>query len=81
VPATVAGAGNRRGEPISIDEAEDHVFGLCLLNDWTCYNDGDTVVTRGWCVREGHVRIGFGECRGTVAPPVQYTAGGRGHAT
>ena len=30
--------------------------------------DGDTVVLRGWCDRPGHVRIGFGECRGTVIP-------------
>lgn len=27
--------GNDLGEPISIDEAEDHVFGFCLLNDWS----------------------------------------------
>lgn len=30
--------------------------------------DGDTVVLRGWCQREGAVRIGFGECRGQVVP-------------
>ena len=29
------GPGNRRGEPIGVDTAEDHVFGLCLLNDWS----------------------------------------------
>jgi fumarylacetoacetase len=29
------GPGNSLGEPISIDEAEDHVFGVCLLNDWS----------------------------------------------
>lgn len=29
------GAGNRLGEPIAIDTAEDHAFGLCLLNDWS----------------------------------------------
>jgi fumarylacetoacetase len=29
------GPGNRLGEPIQIDEAERHVFGLCLLNDWS----------------------------------------------
>jgi fumarylacetoacetase len=29
------GAGNPTGEPITIDRAEDHVFGLCLLNDWS----------------------------------------------
>ncbi|MCW5658321.1 MAG: fumarylacetoacetase [Burkholderiaceae bacterium] len=29
------GGGNEIGEPISIDAAEEHVFGLCLLNDWS----------------------------------------------
>ncbi len=27
--------GNDLGEPISIEEAEDHLLGLCLLNDWS----------------------------------------------
>jgi fumarylacetoacetase len=30
--------------------------------------DGDTVIFRGYCEREGATRIGFGECRGTVLP-------------
>jgi fumarylacetoacetase len=30
--------------------------------------DGDTVVLRGYCGREGFRRIGFGECTGTVLP-------------
>jgi fumarylacetoacetase len=30
--------------------------------------DGDTVILRGWCERPGAVRIGFGECAGTVLP-------------
>jgi fumarylacetoacetase len=30
--------------------------------------DGDTVILRGYCEREGAARIGFGECRGTVLP-------------
>lgn len=29
------GRGNALGEPVDIDAAEDHVFGLCLLNDWS----------------------------------------------
>ncbi len=29
------GQGNRLGEPIPLAEAERHVFGLCLLNDWS----------------------------------------------
>lgn len=28
--------------------------------------DGDTVIMRGWCEREGFRRIGFGECVGTI---------------
>jgi fumarylacetoacetase len=29
------GTGNELGRPIPIPQAEDHVFGLCLLNDWS----------------------------------------------
>ena len=29
------GPGNNLGEPISIAQARDHIFGLCLLNDWS----------------------------------------------
>jgi fumarylacetoacetase len=29
------GSGNALGEPVSIMQAEAHVFGLCLLNDWS----------------------------------------------
>ena len=29
------GRGNRLGESIPIREAEEHIFGICLLNDWS----------------------------------------------
>lgn len=29
------GPGNKLGEPIDIAKAEDHIFGLVLLNDWS----------------------------------------------
>ena len=29
------GAGNTLGTPIPMDQAEQHVFGICLLNDWS----------------------------------------------
>jgi len=29
------GTGNALGQPIAIAEAEEHVFGLCLVNDWS----------------------------------------------
>jgi fumarylacetoacetase len=32
--------------------------------------DGDEITFRGFCAKEGFVRIGFGECRGTILPPV-----------
>jgi len=31
----VAGPGNRLGEPIPIAAARSHIFGFCLLNDWS----------------------------------------------
>lgn len=32
--------------------------------------DGDTVILRGWCVKPGAARIGFGESRGEVLPAI-----------
>lgn len=34
--------------------------------------DGDEVVIRGRCERDG-VRVGFGECRGVVLPAIPFT--------
>ncbi|MEM7628445.1 MAG: fumarylacetoacetase [Planctomycetota bacterium] len=33
--------------------------------------DGDEVILKGYCEREGYRRIGFGECRGIVTPAVR----------
>jgi fumarylacetoacetase len=33
--AAIVGTGNELGTPIDIDWAEEHLFGLCLLNDWS----------------------------------------------
>src|SRR3546814_12277563 len=32
---TLFRSGNNQGERININEAESHVFGLCILNDWS----------------------------------------------
>ena len=29
------GAGNELGQSVSLDRAEEHIFGLCLVNDWS----------------------------------------------
>ena len=34
----------------------------------TWLQDGDSIILRGYCQRDGYRRIGFGECRGTVMP-------------
>lgn len=33
--AAMVGPGNEQGQPIPVDRAEDHIFGLLLLNDWS----------------------------------------------
>jgi fumarylacetoacetase len=47
----------RRGaDPVKLPNGEERKFLL----------DGDEVILRGWCERDGATRIGFGECRGVV---------------
>jgi len=44
----------RGAEPLQLPSGERRTF----------LEDGDEVIMRGWCEREGFARIGFGECRG-----------------
>jgi fumarylacetoacetase len=51
----------RKGrDPLKLPSGEERGF----------LEDGDEVVMRGYCAREGAVRIGLGEVRGVVAPAV-----------
>ena len=43
-------------KPITLANGEQRAF----------LEDGDTLILRGWCEAAGAVRIGFGECAGTV---------------
>ncbi len=47
-------------EPVTLPDGETRTF----------LEDGDEVIIRGFCERPGAVRIGLGECRGTIAPAV-----------
>jgi fumarylacetoacetase len=49
---------SRGQEPVTLSNGETRAF----------LQDGDEVIMRGWCEREGFRRIGFGECRGEVRP-------------
>ncbi len=33
--AAITGPGNAPGHPIALSQAEDHIFGVCLVNDWS----------------------------------------------
>lgn len=46
-------------QPLTLSTGETRTF----------LQDGDSIVLRGFCKRDGARRIGFGECRGTVLPP------------
>jgi fumarylacetoacetase len=48
----------RGTEPIELPSGEQRRF----------LEDGDEVIMKGYCVREGFRRIGFGECRGRIIP-------------
>ena len=49
---------NRGAEPALLPGGETRGF----------LEDGDEVILRGRCRREGYISIGFGECRGVVLP-------------
>ena len=46
----------RGTQPLALPSGEERRF----------LEDGDEVILRGHCEREGFARIGFGECRGEV---------------
>ena len=48
----------RGKEPIELPNGEQRRF----------LEDGDEIIMRGYCEREGFHRIGFGECRGRILP-------------
>jgi len=48
----------RGAEPLTLPNGEQRKF----------LEDGDEVILKGWCEREGYPRIGFGECRGVITP-------------
>jgi fumarylacetoacetase len=48
----------RGSEPIALPSGEKRGF----------IEDGDEIIFRGFCAKDGHPRIGFGECRAVVLP-------------
>jgi fumarylacetoacetase len=50
----------RGTEPLKLTTGEERRF----------LQDGDEIILRGFCAREGARRIGFGECRGALSPAI-----------
>jgi fumarylacetoacetase len=48
----------RGGEPIAMPSGEKRGF----------IEDGDEIIFRGFCAKDGYPRVGFGECRAVVLP-------------
>jgi len=48
----------RGTEPLQLPSGEERAF----------LEDGDEVILRGYCMREGFARISLGSCRGTIQP-------------
>ncbi|SDR44688.1 fumarylacetoacetase [Paraburkholderia tuberum] len=74
-PGDLLGSGTLSGpDPASraclleLTEGGKHPFTLPSGESRTFLEDGDTVIMRAWCERDGYRRIGFGECRATVLP-------------
>ncbi|WP_312934118.1 fumarylacetoacetase [Pseudomonas sp.] len=64
---TLSGAGQGAyGSLLEITEGGKHPVQLANGEQRTFLEDGDEVILRGRCVREGVASIGFGECRGRV---------------
>ena len=59
---------DQAGALIELTEGGKNPVNLPHGETRTYLEDGDAVVIRGWCVKEGAARIGFGECWGTVLP-------------
>ncbi|MGI9055776.1 MAG: fumarylacetoacetate hydrolase family protein, partial [Pyrinomonadaceae bacterium] len=50
----------RGAEPVTLPSGETRKF----------LEDGDEIIMKCFCEREGFRRIGFGECRGRIVPAV-----------
>jgi fumarylacetoacetase len=48
-------------KPVALPDGSTRVF----------LQDGDEVIMRGWCEKEG-VRVGFGQCTGKMLPAKPY---------
>jgi fumarylacetoacetase len=74
---TVSGAGEgSAGSLLELTHGGSRPLRLPAGEERTFLADGDEVILKAWCEREGCARIGFGECRGVVRPALEGVAAG-----
>jgi len=76
-PGDLLGSGTQSGAApaaagslLELTEGGKRPLALAGGESRTFLEDGDRVILRGWCERDGFRRIGFGEAAATVAPAV-----------
>ena len=68
---TISGPGEgEAGAIIEVTRGGQDPFALGTGEERRFLEDGDAVMLRGWCERDGAARIGFGESRGVVLPAI-----------
>jgi len=68
---TISGAAkNARGCLLELTSGGKEPITLPSVEQRSFLEDGDEVILRGYCERQGAARIGFGECRGVVLPAI-----------
>ncbi len=56
------------GSMMELSQGGKHAMTFANGESRTWLQDGDSIILRAYCQRDGFRRIGFGECRGTVMP-------------
>ena len=56
-----------QGSMLEITQRGERAIALPTGEKREFLRDGDEVILKGYCRKEGYPRVGFGECRGTVA--------------
>jgi hypothetical protein len=74
--SSVVGTPSALGQPVPLTDFADHVFGVCLVNDWSARDgstrsflaDGDEVSITATAPGPPDTSMGLGEVRGRISP-------------
>lgn len=61
------------GSLLELSQGGKRALTLSSGEERSFLEDGDTIILRGACQADSARRIGFGECRGTVMPPLELS--------